>query len=220
MSIVFNLQHLQNYYDHHLHAIYVLVLSDWCHFMWNFPYGFIVHIFVFVNGSIPMCWAETVVSLTSSHSSPLSCLQFDCLVECISEKVLVGACGFSFPLCFLTSAHWAYVPRDGLARPERMHIPACLILAPLPRVGYLLLLSLEATPLLFVSCLWESGWTSLTLCSMCRGKRSDGNEPWAKNLASSPVSSIVIWLTSCQSLMVWWVRESLGQEEIPVRGMT
>lgn len=63
MSIVFNLQHLQNYYDHHLHAIYVLVLFDWCHFVWNFPYGFIVHIFVCVNGSTPMSWAKAIVSL-------------------------------------------------------------------------------------------------------------------------------------------------------------
>lgn len=119
---MFNLQHLQNYYDHHLHAIYVLVLFDWCHFVWNFPYGFIVHIFVCVNGSTPMCWAKAIVSLTGSHSSPLGCLQFDCCVECISEKVLAWARALSFPLCFLMSAHWAYIPADELARPERMPI--------------------------------------------------------------------------------------------------
>lgn len=79
-----------------------------------------------------MCWANDIASLTSSHSSPLGCLQFDCPVECISEKVLAGACGFSFPLCFLTSAHWAYIPADGLARPERVHVPAFLILVPQP----------------------------------------------------------------------------------------
>lgn len=113
MSIVFNLQHLQNYYDHHLQAIYVLVLFDWCHFVWNFPYGFIVHIFVFINGSIPMCWVNAVVSLTGSHSSPLGCLHFDCPVECISGKVLSGACGFPFPLCLSTSDHWHISPQMG-----------------------------------------------------------------------------------------------------------
>lgn len=176
---MFNL-HLQNYYDHHLHAIYVLVLFDWCHFVWNFPYGFIVHIFVCVNGSTLMCWAKAIVSLTSSHSSPLGCLQFDCCVECISEKVFAWACEFSFPLCFLMSAHWAYISADEwLDQRGFESLPSwnpCLPrTGPTARICYLFtLLSLEVPPPFFVSHLWELGWTSFLLCSVYGGKRPDG----------------------------------------------
>lgn len=111
-----NSHHLQNYYDHHLHAIYVLVLFDWCHFVWNFPYGFIVHIFVNLNGSTAMCWAEAIVYLTISDSSPVGVcsLKLFCGAH-LWKKCLHELVGF---LCFLKSARWTYIPADGLARPE------------------------------------------------------------------------------------------------------
>lgn len=191
-----NSHHLQNYHDHHLHAIYVLVLFDWCHFVWNFPYGFIVHIFVSVNGSIAMCWAEAIVYLTISDSIPwvVCSLKLFCGAH-LWKKCLHELVGF---LCFLKSARWTCGPADGLTRPEDDAFSARLaFLSWVPRHG--VCSKVGNTPLLFVSHLWESARTSLILCSLYVGKNF-GPKPCPHPF---PVSSCDKHLC----LMVWRVRE-------------
>ena len=122
--------------------------------MWNFPYGFIVHIFVGLNGSTAMCWAEAIVFLTVSDSSPVGCLQFEVVLWSASmKKCLHGLVG---SLCLLKSARWTYIPAAGLAGPEDGAFSARPRLSQLgPRHGVCSLFMVAKVGI-HLSCLWHT----------------------------------------------------------------